>query len=210
MPSQRTTKIKVCGLTRAQDIEHCVRLGVDAIGLNFVPQSPRCLTVDRARELRSLIPNSVLAVGVVADLSFEDLCRLRDDLGLDCLQLHGDEPPALVERLLPHCYKAFRVATLEDLARIDSYPGAFVLVDAKVEGALGGTGHQVPPELVCELAKRRKLTLAGGLRPDNVASAIAIVRPYCVDVASGVEPKGQPGVKDASLVEAFVRAVENA
>jgi phosphoribosylanthranilate isomerase len=110
-----------------------------------------------------------------------------------------------VEALLPHAYAAVRVAGPEDVARAEHAPGEYVLVDAKVHGALGGTGHTFDWDLVVALAQKRRLVLAGGLRPTNVTDAVLRVRPYCVDVASGVE--SAPGVKDLCLVEAFVDAV---
>jgi phosphoribosylanthranilate isomerase len=113
-----------------------------------------------------------------------------------------------VAALLPHAYKAVRIATEADVASADAMPGDYVLVDAKVEGLLGGTGQRVDPALVTGLAKRRRVVLAGGLTPENVAQAVAVVGPYCVDVASGVERS--PGVKDLARVEAFLAAVRGA
>ena len=111
---------------------------------------------------------------------------------------------------MPHAYKALRIATAEDVQTAARYPGEYVLADARSERALGGTGKSFDWSLVTELARTRKLTLAGGLTPGNVAAAVRAVRPYCVDVASGVEPKGQPGIKDPELMEAFVRAATSA
>jgi phosphoribosylanthranilate isomerase len=193
------THVKVCGVTSVSDAVACAELGVAAIGLNFVPSSPRCITLDRAREIAAAVPN-VLLVGVVANLADEELRAIREVVG--CLQFHGDEPPAALSPFLPHAYKAIRVATAADVDRARAYPGEHILVDAKVEGALGGTGATFDWSLVRELAKERKLTLAGGLTPENVSRAVAEVAPYCVDVASGVE--SSPGVKDLAKVRAFI------
>jgi phosphoribosylanthranilate isomerase len=199
--------VKVCGVTTIDDARGCVAAGVSAIGLNFVPASPRCLSIEEARAIVSAIaPTKVMTVGVVADLPLEELVVLRDATGIDCLQLHGDEPAELLVALGPHAYKAVRIGTAEDVARASSYPGDHILVDAKVEGVLGGSGVRVDPALVAPLARTRKLTLAGGLEPGNVAAAVAIVRPFAVDVASGVEHKGQPRRKDLDAVAAFVAA----
>jgi len=204
-----TVHVKVCGVTSVADAVACVDLGASAIGLNFVPASPRALDVATARAISDAIGARALVVGVVADLGEGDLARLRDEAALGCLQLHGDEAPEALLPFLPHAYKAIRVATEADVAAADRYPGEHVLVDARVEGRLGGTGHRVEPSLVAALARRRKLTLAGGLRPDNVAEAIAMVRPFAVDVASGVERPGDPRRKDLGAVRAFVEAVQS-
>jgi phosphoribosylanthranilate isomerase len=193
------THVKVCGVTSVSDAVACAELGVSAIGLNFVPESKRCITLERAREIAAAVPK-VLVVGVVADLDEAELREIRSVVG--CLQFHGDEAPEALLPFLPHAYKAIRVATSSDVERARTYPGEHILVDAKVEGALGGTGATFDWSLVRAFAKERKLTLAGGLTPENVARAVADVAPYCVDVASGVE--SSPGVKDLAKVRAFV------
>lgn len=193
------THVKVCGVTSVADAVACAELGVEAIGLNFVPSSPRCISLERAREIARALPKT-LTVGVVANLSEDELRRIREVVG--CLQFHGDEEPDALLPFLPHAYKAIRVASATDVERARAYPGDHILVDAKVEGALGGTGATFDWSLVRDFAKERKLTLAGGLTPDNVARAVAEVAPYCVDVASGVE--SSPGVKDLAKVRAFV------
>lgn len=204
------THVKVCGVTNVADALGCVERSVDSIGLNFVPSSPRVVSVDTARAISEAVADRALIVGVVADLDVETMLRLRSEARLGCLQLHGDEPPESLVPLLPHAYKAIRVADAADVARADAYPGEYVLVDAKVVGALGGTGVRVDPALVVGLARRRRLTLAGGLRPDNVAQAIAAVHPFAVDVASGVEDPANPRRKDLAAVAAFVRACREA
>jgi phosphoribosylanthranilate isomerase len=195
--------IKVCGITTVEDAEACVDLGVDMIGLNFVPSSKRCVDVARAREIVSRVFGTVTLVGVVADLEEAPLRKLLG-IPLDLLQLHGDEPPELVRRLQGSAFKAVRVGTAEDVAAAERYEG-LLLVDAKVPGALGGTGRTVDFALVAPLARARRVLLAGGLGPANVADAIRAVAPWGVDVASGVERA--PGVKDLDAVAAFVRAV---
>jgi phosphoribosylanthranilate isomerase len=172
--------------------------------VNFVPSSPRCVGEAAARDIVQAVGSRLLVVGVVADLSIDRMRALRDTTGVECLQLHGSETPDDVAALLPHAYKAVRVADVRDVALAESMPGDYVMVDARVEGALGGTGRTFDWSLVVGLAGRRKLVLAGGLTPDNVAAAVATVRPWCVDVASGVE--SAPGVKDLGKVRAFVEA----
>jgi phosphoribosylanthranilate isomerase len=130
------------------------------------------------------------------------------EVGLGCLQLHGSEPPEALLPLLPHAYKAVRIANSDDVARARTFPGEHLLADAKAEGLLGGSGQKFDWALVQGLARERKLTLAGGLGPDDVARAVAAVQPYCLDVASGVE--SAPGIKDRALVRAFLQAAQAA
>ena len=205
------THVKICGVTSVDDALAAVDLGASAIGLNFVPSSTRRIDVVRARAIADAIHAAkakVQVVGVVADLSVDAMRALVADAGLDCLQLHGDEAPETLSPLLPHAYKAVRIANADDAARAATLPGDHVLVDAKVEGALGGTGATFDWALVEGLAKTKKLTLAGGLTPANVAVAVRAVRPYCVDVASGVE--SSPGVKDREKMRAFIEAARGA
>jgi phosphoribosylanthranilate isomerase len=149
-----------------------------------------------------------LVVGVVAGLSGEAMRALKDATGVGCLQLHGEEPAEDVAALLPHAYKAVRVASADDVARAAAMPGDYVMVDAKVGSVLGGSGHTFDWSLVVDLAARRRVVLAGGLTPDNVPAAVARVRPWCVDVASGVE--SAPGIKDMGRVRAFIAAARSA
>jgi phosphoribosylanthranilate isomerase len=137
-------------------------------------------------------------------MTVEAMRALVDRTGVGCLQLHGDESAAEVAALLPHAYKAMRIAGPEDATDAEGMPGEYVMVDAQVQGSLGGTGHTFDWGWVVGLASRRKLVLAGGLTPENVRSAVERVRPWCVDVASGVE--SAPGVKDLGRVRAFVEA----
>jgi phosphoribosylanthranilate isomerase len=204
--------VKICGVRTPGDATWAVSAGASAIGLNFVGESPRLVDAARAREIgraiRAVMETRVIVVGIVADMTVPSMRALIAEAELDCLQLHGDEPPETVSALLPHAYKAIRVATAADAERARGYPGEHILVDAKVEGALGGTGATFDWNLVRSLARDRKLTLAGGLHAGNVAAAVRAVRPYCVDVASGVERA--PGEKDPEKVRAFVEAVRTA
>jgi phosphoribosylanthranilate isomerase len=202
--------VKVCGITTPEDAVACVELGVDWLGLNFVPSSPRCIDVARAQAIRAAVDavdagrrGHVELVGVVADLPLAALRELRTDAGLDRLQLHGGEPPALVQALAPVAFKAVRVGSAADVEEAEGYEG-LLLIDAKVAGALGGTGRTVDFSLVAPLARRREVLLAGGLGPASVEAAVRAVRPWGVDVASGVERA--PGVKDLGAVKAFVAA----
>ncbi|MDH5673985.1 MAG: phosphoribosylanthranilate isomerase [Myxococcales bacterium] len=200
--------IKICGLTCVSDALQCVEAGADAIGLNFYPGSPRCIDVERAREIVEAVGDRTLTVGVFVDLEADAIEATKEATGLRCVQLHGHEPPELLERFLPHAYKAIRVRDASSLAEARRFGGQHILLDAYVAGQAGGTGQVFNWELAREFARERKVTLAGGLTPGNVAEAVAQVQPFCVDVASGVE--WSPGRKDRALVEAFVRAVREA
>ncbi|MDP9150427.1 MAG: phosphoribosylanthranilate isomerase [Myxococcota bacterium] len=202
------TLVKICGVTSAQQALQCADAGADAIGVNFVRSSARRVDEDTARAIVSAVGDGALVVGVVAGMTVEAMIALRSATGVGCLQLHGDETPDEVSALLPHAYKAVRVGDDADVHDADAMPGDYVMVDAKVRGALGGTGHVIDWTLVVGLARRRRLVLAGGLTPENVGRAIHEVRPWCVDVASGVE--STPGQKDMGRVNAFVAAVRSA
>jgi phosphoribosylanthranilate isomerase len=193
-------RIKVCGVTHIADARMCVEEGVDAIGVNFVAGSPRCIDVARAREICDAVGGRALIVGVVANLDVATMIALRQRVALGCLQLHGDEPPDALAALLPHAYKALRAS---DVAREGDYGGEHILVD----GPQPGSGLSFDWSIVSALARRRRLTIAGGLHAGNVGEAIAIAAPYCIDVASGVESPGDPRRKDVARVRALVRAV---
>jgi len=205
------TKIKICGITNPEDALACIEAGADAIGLNLIPTSKRYVTPEETRAVLRAVAAAapkMLTVAVVADLTLARMFELQHEFG--CLQLHGNEPPWQLEALLPHAYKAVRIGDAEDVASAANFPGEHLLADAKVAGALGGTGTVFDWSLVQELARARKLTLAGGLDATNVHEAISNVRPYAVDVASGVELVGNPRRKDSTRIRDFVREVKRA
>jgi phosphoribosylanthranilate isomerase len=201
---------KICGITCVEDADLALAAGASAIGLNLVPASPRAIDVETARRIAAYVGQRAISVLVVADRSADEMSELLATTGAACLQMHGDEAPHLVARFLPHAYKAVRIGAAVDVERARDYPGEYLLVDAKVPGKLGGSGMRVDWTLVEPLARERRLTLAGGLDPANVGAAIAEVRPFCVDVASGVEKDGNPRRKDEAKVSAFARAVADA
>lgn len=195
------TRIKVCGITTLDDALACVQAGADALGLNFWPKSQRRVSLEVAAQIAAAV--DVRLVAVVVDASEAELVRIRA-AGVPWIQLHGAEPRAALEALLPQAYKALHVETDADVADALSWPGEELLVDARTAELPGGTGRQADWALAREVALRRPTWLAGGLRPDNVVAAVEAVRPMGVDVASGVE--SSPGRKDLAKVEAFVRA----
>ena len=198
--------VKVCGITHLDDALAAIDAGVDVLGFNCVRESKRYLDVQRTRALVSEVRGKALCVAVVANLSRAEAEALLAELGVDRLQLHGDEMPEQIRALFPRAFKALRVETAADIAAAASFPGHPLLLDAKVEGKLGGTGHCIDWPLVAPLAKARALILAGGLTPENVAEAVSIVQPWGVDVASGVDSDRDPRRKDPAKMRRFVDA----
>ena len=196
--------VKICGVTSVEDAVLVADAGADALGLNFVADSPRRLSIEIARRISATLRGRLELVGVVADMPKRELVELRVTVGLDTLQLHGSEPPELLSAFLPAAYKAVRVASATDVESADAYGGDRVLVDAKVGGKLGGTGQRFDWKLARELVRKRSVVVAGGLDPHNIAGLIEELAPYGVDVASGVEPEGKPGHKDAEHVATFI------
>jgi phosphoribosylanthranilate isomerase len=199
---------KVCGITCIEDAEASVSVGANAIGINLIPVSPRAVDADLARTIARQVGDRSNVILVVANLGTVEALQLLEYTGAGCLQLHGDESAATVRQMLPRAYKAVRIATAEDVERAVGFPGDDLLVDAKVSGKLGGTGKTVDWAIVAPIARARRLTLAGGLTPENVGRAIEVVGPYRVDVASGVESPDNPRRKDPDRLLAFSRVVK--
>ncbi|MCB9707792.1 MAG: phosphoribosylanthranilate isomerase [Myxococcales bacterium] len=195
-------------MTSQADALACIALGVHAIGVNFWPATPRYCDPRTAHAIAEAVGSQATVVGVFVDETAEHVRELMKQTGIRWVQLHGKESPSYVRDFLPHAYKALAVtdAAIIDVAR--RYPGEHVLLDTYVRGMPGGTGQTFHWDLAKPVAQERKLTLAGGLNPHNVAEAVREVKPYRVDVASGVE--ASPGKKDLDLVRAFVQAVQSA
>lgn len=200
-------RVKVCGVTRREDVDAAVAAGADLLGLNFYEPSPRCISLDLARAFLARLPLTVVPVAVCVQPEEAFLRHLVTELpGLRAIQWHGMPPLVPVVPVVP----AFRVGGPDDVQAITAYldrcpvPPPAILVDAHVPGLHGGTGVTVPWHLLASVKLGVPIILAGGLTPDNVADAVRIVRPWAVDVASGVESK--PGIKDAGKMRAFVQA----
>jgi len=201
--------VKICGVTSVDDALHALDAGADAVGVNLVESSPRCVEVATARAVREAVGGRAEVVAVVANRSLDELRELRERTGIGSLQLHGTEPPALVAALLPDAFKAVRIGSASDVVEAMNFPGDRLLTDAKVPGVLGGSGQSFDWSLVTDLARARRVVLAGGLGPSNVAEAVRRVRPFGVDTASGVEG-ADPRRKDHDAVTRFVRAARAA
>jgi phosphoribosylanthranilate isomerase len=200
-------RIKICGVTRVEDALGAARLGADAIGFNFWPESRRHVTPAAARAIIERLPPLVTTVGVFVNQPEAELRAIADESGIQVFQLHGDEPPDLCSRLPLPVVKAIPVDQVRTLSRLLSYEVAAFLLDTPSRG-YGGTGQPFDWSLAQGVSEVAPVILAGGLNPDNVAEAIRAVRPYAVDVASGVE--SSPGVKDLALLARFVAAARKA
>ena len=201
--------IKICGLTNVEDARAATELGVDWVGFIFARQSPRFVEAAEVYRIVSRLPAGVAKVGVFVDTPAPEIGIIMQQCGLDIAQLHGDEDEAVASALGPErVWKAFAVRTRAELQGALAYPAEAVLVDTVLPGQRGGTGRVGNWELAAELARERRVLLAGGLRPGNVAEAIRTVRPYGVDVGSGVEAR--PGKKDMERLRAFVAAARAA
>jgi phosphoribosylanthranilate isomerase len=194
--------LKICGVTCVEDALLAQEQGADAIGLNFVPWSKRRIDEATAQQIADAVRGLVELVAVVADEPPERLLELSASVGFDWLQLHGNESPSDVSRW-PRAFKAVGIESAADVARAASFPGERLLLDAKSQG-LGGSGIRFDWSLARGLAASRRLILAGGLDPDNVIEAIRSVRPWGLDVASGVERAGDARRKDPERVARFI------
>jgi phosphoribosylanthranilate isomerase len=191
--------VKICGITRPEDAEAAVAAGADWIGLNFWPRSRRFVTVERALEIAAVVPGDVKKVGVFVDAPAPAVEETARRVGLDWVQLHGDEDAEYCAKFAGRCVRALRVAAATDLAAIETVPAEMFLLDAPSPGS-GRTFDWSLARAAKSYGK--KIILAGGLTPENVAQAVREVRPFGVDVASGVE--SQPGIKDAEKMRRFV------
>jgi phosphoribosylanthranilate isomerase len=202
----KKVKIKICGLTRPEDIEFLRELNIDFAGFNFVPGSPRFLTRPEAEQLLRRLPPGIAPVGIFSDAEAAEIDDILELVPLEIIQFHGHEPPRFCEQFgLPY-FKVVRVKQAINFHYLSLYRPRAFLLDTFLPDTPGGTGKTFDWRLALEAKKQPvPIILAGGLTPENVAGAVRKVRPWGVDVASGVEKA--PGVKDHRKLEAFVEAV---
>src|SRR5713226_1207224 len=204
-------RVKICGITNEADALAAIDAGANLLGFNFYEKSPRRIDEAEAAKIRAQLPKKVEAVGIFVNAPAVEVAALCNLLKLDFAQLHGDETPETVAELarsLP-VFKAFRVEPDFPLGTLDEYPEAFAfLFDAAHTGQYGGTGHVTDWDVARRATVGRRIILAGGLNVENVAAAVRIVRPYGIDVASGVE--SEPGKKDHGLLRKFIEEVRRA
>jgi phosphoribosylanthranilate isomerase len=201
-------RVKICGITNAADALAAIDAGANLLGFNFYVKSPRRIAEDEAAKIRPRLPKEVDAVGIFVNTPTADVAAMCKSLRLDAAQLHGDETAETVAELAGSVpvVKAFRVDFDFDLKTLKDYSRAFAfLFDAVVSGQYGGTGHSTDWDAARQAAVKHRIILAGGLKVENVAAAVRIVRPYGIDVASGVESK--PGKKDHGRLREFIQEV---
>jgi phosphoribosylanthranilate isomerase len=201
-------RIKICGITNIEDALLAAELGADAIGLNFYSESPRCISPFSAAEIIGQLPPFVSPIGVFVNWEAAAVIALAGALRLAAVQLHGDESPKLAAVIAKKVsvIKAFRMGQESALPAFSKYKQASAfLLDAAAAGKFGGTGQQTDWSRAAAAAKSHRIILAGGLTPENIAEAIRVVRPYAVDVASGVESR--LGKKDPAKLRAFLTEV---
>jgi phosphoribosylanthranilate isomerase len=202
------TRVKICGITNLADAQTAVEAGADALGFNFYDKSPRFVTLQRAAAISKQLPPFIMRVGVFVNAPEDLVVRAIGEGNLGLLQFHGDEPPEFCTQFGLMSMKAFRIRDAETLKEIAKYSTDAYLLDAYSPEARGGTGVKFNWDLALEAQKFGKpIFLAGGLTPENVAEAVRRVRPFGVDVASGVE--SAPGKKDHHKVRDFIAAVRS-
>ncbi|MBI4764906.1 MAG: phosphoribosylanthranilate isomerase [Deltaproteobacteria bacterium] len=201
------TKVKICGITNLEDALLATEMGADALGFIFA-ESPRRIDPAKAKTIIRSLPPLVKTVGVFVN---EDPVRIKEiasTCGLDLIQLHGGESPEISRNLMPHSIKAFRIQNERDLENIKRYQGAVraILLDTFQKGKAGGTGRTFDWALAVKAKETGiPLIMAGGLGPENIQEAITTVKPYAVDVSSGIEKR--PGKKDPVLMKQLMRKI---
>ncbi len=211
------TRVKICGLTRPEDIQCAVQAGTDAIGLVFYPPSSRYVTLDQASRLRACVPALVSTVALFVNAEPTEVRTVLDRVGPDLLQFHGDESPEYCSQFGHRYWKAFRVGgpglqtPAAVLAACRRFPDAAGWLFDSYSTGYGGSGLALDPELLLAIARApdcRPVILSGGLTPESVHASIHDLHPFAVDVSSGVEVSG--GIKSAEKIHAFMDAVRSA
>ena len=198
------TKVKICGLMEPEHVIAAVEAGADAVGFVFAP-SRRRIAIEKAKELARFVPDHVMKVGVFVDPEREELEHIFREVPLDFIQYHGGESPSFIESVGLPSIKALSVYGSDDVEKGNAYPTEYVLFDTPGIEFKGGSGKVFDWGLVQEDVPRERMILAGGLRVENVKDAIRQVRPFMVDVSSGVEIDKK---KDEKLIREFIRAVK--
>jgi phosphoribosylanthranilate isomerase len=207
----RAPRIKFCGITNLDDAQRAVDAGAWAIGLILWPGSKRACDVAEAARISARLRRSVEIAGVFVNQPLDEVERLADTIGMSLVQLHGDEGPAYcaeaARRTGAKIIKAQRVRLASDIVAVQAFHTDYHLLDAYREGLRGGTGETFDWSMLARRRSAVPLILSGGLHPGNVVAAIETVRPFAVDVASGVE--SAPGIKDPDKLKAFAAAVKS-
>ena len=200
-----TPIIKICGLTSLNQAMSCVELGVDWIGFNCWSGSSRYIRPTEIQEIIKLLPKSVTTVGVFVNESLDSLGKIMNETGMNLAQLHGDENIEYVEKINVPWFKAFRLSPKFNFHQINSFGQELFLLDSYNKNLYGGSGKELDWDEASKISRLGKLILAGGLNSINVVDAVKKVRPWGVDVCSGVEK--EPGIKDIKEVSNFVEKI---
>lgn len=203
-----STIVKICGITNIDDAFDAIELGADYLGFNFYPDSPRYVSPEKLNLIITEIPYSVKKVGIFVNCAPQVVIDIATQFDLDLLQFHGDEKAAYCNQFARPFIKAIRPKNESDLLGLEEFQADYFLVDSFVSGNFGGTGIVSNWDLARQVKKLGKpIFLSGGLDPDNVEMAIGAVKPFGVDVASGVE--FEPGKKDYHKMNEFIQKVKN-
>jgi len=199
--------VKICGITNLDDANMAADLGADALGFIFVPSSPRYIPPEKAAVITAHLAESLVRVGVFVNAGRREIIETVEKAGVNCLQLHGDESPDDVKDFTLPVWKAFRISDRFDPQALDAYSAEAYLLDTFSPDSYGGTGRTFDWNIARRLNTDRKIILSGGLNPENIARAVEYIRPYGVDVNSGVEQ--QPGKKNAELLRRLFVNIKN-
>ena len=199
--------VKICGITREEDARLAVKLGAAALGFIFYPLSPRYVAPSQARTIADTVRSHTRLVGVFVNALPKEINAIVDEVGLDLVQLSGDEPPEVCRGVTVPVIKTFHVGADFDPAATHSYDIHAILLDTYQPGSYGGTGRALEWSLVNRDAFARPLILSGGLNPKNILSAIEMLHPQAVDVNSGVESR--PGIKDRAKMKRLFAILQN-
>jgi phosphoribosylanthranilate isomerase len=200
-------RIKICGITNIEDALLAVDLGANALGFIFYKESKRYIEPDNALSIISRIPPFITTVGVFVNQDLDEIINVRDKVGFDAFQLHGDESASFCKKLGKNVIKTVRVKDKINTEEIESYPVRAILFDSYSTKDYGGTGESFSWGVLRGIDLSKKVILSGGLTPENVVNAIQIVNPYAVDVSSGVED--YPGKKNPERLKRFIEAARN-
>jgi len=202
------TKVKICGITNFKDAVKSLDCGADALGFIFYEKSKRYIKPSDAGKIIKELPPFVTKVAVFVDSSYRQINKIINELSINLIQLHGNEAPEFCAKFRHPVIKALRIKDSIDKQEVDSFPTQAILFDTHSESEYGGTGISFNWKLLKKLKIDKKIILSGGLNPDNIDEAIRTVKPYAVDVSSGVEKSY--GIKDHQKIKKFIEAVENA
>ncbi|MGB3364734.1 MAG: phosphoribosylanthranilate isomerase [Thermodesulfobacteriota bacterium] len=207
MKNISSTKIKICGITNMEDAQAAADYGADALGFIFYKESKRYVDPQVAKSIISSLPPFITTVGVFVNQGMDEISQIKEATGIQVAQLHGDETPEFVSSLPIDVIKVIRVKDKSDLDKVAQYSAQAILFDTYSDKEYGGTGESFDWEILNNLSSEKKVILSGGLNPENVLEAVQIVRPYAVDVSSGVEDT--PGKKDHTKIKKFIEAIKN-